>query len=193
MGDCFYKRVEPKGSVDFFATPPKAVKALCEQIRFRDNVLEPCCGQGHISKTLESLGYNVSSSDIVYRGFGKKGSHNFFDFTADYMANFDVITNPPYNQAQSFIEHAIKNTDPVAKIAILLRLSFLESQKRKKLFDSYPLTAVYVFRSRIGCAKNGEFSKDKNGELNVPSAVAYAWFLWDKAQFSDAPPEAILA
>ena len=44
MGDCFYKRTEPKNSADYFATPPKAVKALCKRIHFRPNIIEPCCG-----------------------------------------------------------------------------------------------------------------------------------------------------
>lgn len=187
MADCFYKRTEPKSSEDYFATPPKAVRALCSKVIFRKNIIEPCCGEGHIFRTLEELGYTVESSDIVYRGYGKPGSHNFLECPKSQLQNADIVTNPPYNKAQQFIEHAMKNTDEFAKVAMLLRLSFLESQKRKSLFDTYPLTAVYVFRSRIGCAKNGEFKVDAQGELNVPSAVAYAWFLWDK-QSTSAPP-----
>lgn len=189
MGDCFYKRIEPKSSDDYFATPPKAVRALCQQVRFRPTVIEPCCGEGHISRTLEELGYTVESSDIVYRGFGKPGKHDFLESTCAQLYGADIITNPPYNMAQQFIEHAIENSDKDAKIAMLLRLTFLESQKRKPLFEAYPLTAVYVFRSRIGCAKNGEFKVDSRGDLNVPSAVAYAWFLWDKSQFDITPPK----
>jgi hypothetical protein len=161
---------------------------LCEQVRFRPAIIEPCCGEGHISRTLEALGYKVGSSDIVYRNFGRPGSHDFLKSTRNDLRGADIVTNPPYNMAQAFIEHAIRNTDPNAKIAMLLRLTFLESQKRKPLFDAFPLTAIYVFRSRIGCAKNGEFKADSHGELNVPSAVAYAWFLWDKALFDTTPP-----
>ena len=143
---------------------------------------------GHISRTLEELGYFVESTDIIYRGFGKVGAYDFLKSTREQLQGADIVTNPPYNQAQQFIEHAIRNSDKDAKIAMLLRLSFLESQKRKALFDKYPLTAVYVFRSRIGCAKNGVFKLDSKGEENYPSAVTYAWFLWDKACFNRTEP-----
>lgn len=183
MGDCFYKRLEPRNSEDYYATPPKAVRALCQKVRFRPTVIEPCCGEGHISKTLEEFGYTVQSSDLVYRGYGLAGVHDFLKSTPAQLQNAGIVTNPPYNLAQQFIEHAISNSDAEAKIAMLLRLSFLESQKRRSLFETFPLTAVYVFRSRIGCAKNGCFTVDSHGELNAPSAVAYAWFVWDKTQF----------
>ena len=189
MGDCFFKRCEPTQSADFFATPPKAVKALCKAIKFRQKIIEPCCGQGHISRTLEEHGYTVESSDIIYRGFGKEGSYDFLKSTKDELNGFDIITNPPFNQAQEIIMHALSNTDMHAKIAMLLRLTFLPSKRRKILFDTYPLTALYVFRSRIGCAPNGEFKVKPNGELYVPSAIDYAWFIWDKAKFDEGPPK----
>lgn len=191
MGDCFYKRSEPKNSADYYATPPEAVRALCRCVEFRPFIIEPCCDEGHISRELQKHGYDVESSDIIYRGFGKEGEFDFLDSTPEELQGSDIVTNPPYNQAARFIEHAIDCTDANAKIAMLLRLTFLESQKRKRLFDTYPPTAVYVFRNRIGCAKNGEFKINSHGELYYPSAVAYAWFLWDKSQFkfAGAPPK----
>jgi hypothetical protein len=58
------------------------------------------------------------------------------------------------------------------KVAMFLKLTFLESKKRKELFEKYPPKVVYVSCSRIECAKNGEFKGT--------SAVAYAWFVWEK-------------
>ena len=60
------------------------------------------------------------------------------------------------------------------KVAMFLKLTFLEGQKRKKLFSKYPPRYVYVFSKRVNCAKNGEFEKYGN------NAVAYAWFVWEK-------------
>lgn len=133
----------------------------------------------------------MTSSDIIYRGFGIEDSVDFLSYTPEAIGSSDIVTNPPYNQAATLIEHAIKNSDKNAKIAMLLRLTFLESQKRKSLFDTYPLTAIYIFRKRIGCAKNGEFKVDARGEFYSPSAVAYAWFLWDKLKASSAAPPKI--
>ena len=61
-----------------------------------------------------------------------------------------------------------------AKIAMFLKLLFLEGQKRKQLFQKYPPKVVYVSSSRIQCAKNGDFEKYNQ------SAIAYAWFIWEK-------------
>ena len=56
---------------------------------------------------------------------------------------------------------------------MFLKLTFLEGQKRRKFFDSYPPKTVYVFSKRINCARNGDFSVKQ-------SAVCYAWFVWVK-------------
>ena len=134
MGDCFYKRSEPKSSADYYATPPKAVQALCRYVEFRPFIIEPCCGEGHISRELQKLGYDVESSDIIYRGFGKEGEFDFLDSTPEELQGSDIVTNPPYNQAARFIEHALDCADANAKIAMLLRLTFLESKKKETSF-----------------------------------------------------------
>jgi hypothetical protein len=57
---------------------------------------------------------------------------------------------------------------------MFLKLTFLEGQARKKMFEKYPPKRIYVFSSRVKCAKNGEF------ERMGSSAVCYAWFIWEK-------------
>ena len=60
-------------------------------------VWECACGEGHISKVLESHGYNVVSTDLVYRGYGRVIPCNFLtENVADF--NGDIITNPPYGE-----------------------------------------------------------------------------------------------
>lgn len=89
----------------------------------------------------------------------------------------DIITNPPYKYAKEFVEKAL-NTIPIGnKVAMLLKLLFLEGKARKELFRKYPPKYIYVFSGRIMCAKNGEFEKMKAGG---GSAIAYAWFIWEK-------------
>ena len=61
---------------------------------------------------------------------------------------------------------------------MFLKLTFLEGEARyKEIFSQLPPEVVYVFSKRIMCAKNGEFDKMKEGG---GSAVAYAWFVWEK-------------
>ena len=86
-------------------------------------------------------------------------------------------------------------TDPIAarllldvesfegkKVAMFLKVQFLEGKERKQLFREHPPRTVYVSSSRIMCAKNGEFERMKAGG---GSAVAYAWFVWEKGYKGD--------
>lgn len=59
------------------------------------------------------------------------------------------------------------------KVAMFLKLTFLEGKARKQLFQKYPPKTIYVFSSRVCCGKNGVFDRKNN-------AVAYAWFVWEK-------------
>lgn len=63
---------------------------------------------------------------------------------------------------------------PGRKVAMFLKLQFLEGKSRKEFFLKNPPKTVYVSSSRLICAMNGEFSKYPS------SAVAYAWFVWEK-------------
>src|SRR5574344_608958 len=58
---------------DYYATDPQAVEELLKVESFDKNILEPCCGEGHISKVLEKHGYMVESSDLIDRNFGRGG------------------------------------------------------------------------------------------------------------------------
>ena len=55
---------------------------------------------------------------------------------------------------------------------MFLKLTFLEGKSRYSLFAANPPRRVYVSSSRLTCGKNGT-------EWN-PSAVCYAWFVWEK-------------
>lgn len=62
------KRVES----DFYSTDPVAIDYLLEYESFDRNVWECACGNGNLSRRLEEYGYNVRSTDIVYRGYGER-------------------------------------------------------------------------------------------------------------------------
>lgn len=79
---------------DYYATPPVAVERLLELEEFHGRrILEPCCGEGHISKVLERR-YEVVSNDLIDRGFGNPG----IDFLGDEITEWDgdIVMNPPY-------------------------------------------------------------------------------------------------
>ena len=154
---------------DYYATPPLATTRLLEVERF-ENVWEPACGEGHISMVLKKNGMDVISSDIADRGYG---------FTEDFLNterehDGDIITNPPFSKSTEFVYKAMDILREGRRMALLLRIQFLESQKRKELFKLYPPKYIYVFSKNIRCARNGDF---KNATGN---ASTYAWFIWEK-------------
>lgn len=168
---------------DYYATEPKAVEILLEQERFNPYVWECACGEGHISEVLKKHYYRVKSSDIIDRGYEGTEIIDFLtvrkeDIKHDFSR--DIITNPPYKYAKEFVEKALEVSMDGTKVAMFLKLTFLEGKARKKLFKAAPPKRIYVFSSRVKCAKNGDF------ESIGSSAVCYAWFVWEKG-FKGSP------
>ena len=167
-------------SNDYYATDPKALELLLELEKFSSFVWEPACGEGHLSDVLVNNGYKVRSSDIVDRGYPGTEVIDFFSVTrADIKDEVrrDIITNPPYKYAKEFVEHALDISIDGTKIAMFLKVQFLEGKARRALFEKYPPKMLWVASSRLLCAKNGDFQRVRDGG---GSAVAYAWFIWEK-------------
>lgn len=166
---------EERANNDYYATDPKALELLLEREEFFPYVWECACGEGHLSEVLKAHGYKVKSSDIVDRGYHDTKIIDFLKVQKsdiDPDCSRDIITNPPYKYAKEFVEKALEISIETTKIAMLLKLTFLEGQARKKLFETFPPKKIYVFSKRIECGKNGVFTGT--------SAVAYAWFIWEK-------------
>jgi hypothetical protein len=162
---------EEREQHDYYATEPHAVEVLLEEECFDHEIWEPACGEGHISRVLQNAGYDVYSSDLIYRGFGNPES---FDFLKGGVEDFngDIITNPPYKYALEFCRTALNTVKMGHKVAMFLKLTFLEGQKRRSLFRDYPPHTVYVSSARLRCGKGGVFKGQ--------SMVAYAWYVWQK-------------
>lgn len=161
---------------DYYATDPKALELFLDKIKqdgieLHNNIWECACGEGHLSKILENKGYNVESSDLVYRGYGIGN----VDFLKMQKPNDrDILTNPPYKYAKEFVEHALDILEDGHYAIFFLKIQFLEGQNRKKMFEKHPPKYVYVNSSRQLCAMNGEFDKYKS------TALCCCWFVWQK-------------
>ncbi len=99
---------------DYYATPPQSTQALLEVLELNGSMLEPACGEGHISEVLkENYPDNeIVSTDLVDRGYGVGG----IDFLEkEYDRTFDnVITNPPFKYMRGFVEKSLEiSTDKV--------------------------------------------------------------------------------
>ena len=163
---------------DFYATHGDSVKALLEVEDIIYPVLEPACGEGHISKFLDER--QTDSSDLIYRGFGL-GGVDFLDeknYHCDYFKEKykTIITNPPFNLFQEFVERALE----VAKKKVIMfgKLQALEGQKRATFLETTPLKTVYVFKKRQQPMRNGKEFDEETGK-KMSSTMAFAWFVWE--------------
>lgn len=156
---------------DYYATEPKAVELLLEEENFNINIWECACGGNHMVNALKKQGFYVLATDIINRVGEGVTVYDFLKHKGKWKG--DIITNPPYKYAKEFIEKALEVTKHNAKIAMFMKLSFLESNARRQFFKDNPPQTVYVSSARLRCAKNGDFKKAKD-------AISYAWFIWKK-------------
>nr|DAD87039.1 MAG TPA: adenine-specific methyltransferase [Myoviridae sp. ctRRy11] len=166
---------------DFYATDPIAIDKLLKAEKPHCHIWECAAGEGHLAEKLKEFGFEVTTSDIIERQYK-------LDFTQDFLQmsqcglgtneEYDILTNPPYKYAKEFVLKALESVNNGRKVYMFLKLTFLEGKARyKELFSKYPPKKVYVFSERVLCAKNAEFQKMKDGG---GSAVAYAWYVWEK-------------
>lgn len=153
---------------DFYPTPGYVVEELLKRETFNGVIWEPACGEGDISEVLLKEGFEVRSSDLIDRNYGIV--EDFFE--SNYKAD-NIITNPPYKYALEFVNESKKKSN--YKIAMFLKTVFLESEKRKLMFEDkeFPLKKLYQFSKRVTLYKNGV--KMKNSGM-----ISYAWFIWEK-------------
>lgn len=159
-----------RAQYDLYCTHPKAVEELLKLEQFSHQIWEPCDGLGHISDTLCQKGYDVHRSDITTRNRDIK-QLDFLAYNGTEW-NGDIVTNPPYSCAVDMVRKALSVVSDGRKVAMWLRILFLESKHRQELFREFPPKRIWVSSSRIECGKNGVFGKG--------SPQGYAWFVWEK-------------
>ena len=153
---------------DFYPTPAYVTEDLFTKEKFTGTIWECACGDGSMSEVLLKHTNLVISSDLIDRGYGEVG----LDFLTSKRKCDNIITNPPFKLAEDFVYHAMDCA--TQKVALFLKLIFLEGQSRKKLFAATPLKNVYVYSKRVQLTRNG--IKMENGGM-----IAFAWFVWDKS------------
>lgn len=162
------KRFADLSGPDFFPTPAWATHALIDNEEFRGNIWEPACGDGSMARVLETTGCPVVATDLFDRGYGEIG----LDFLCATRMSDNIVTNPPYNAAESFVQSGLEHAR--RKFALLLRLAFLEGKNRQRtIFAKCPPARVWVFSERITFYPKGQVQKGTG-------TTAYAWFVWDK-------------
>jgi hypothetical protein len=161
---------------DFYRTPECGTRSLLKVEEFHGGIWEPACGDGAISEVLVAAGHEVLSTDLYDRGYGVPG----VDFLSRRGVKWDnVVTNPPFTHVQEFVDKAREIA--TRKVAILGRLLWLEGERRyRSLFRYYPPCRVWVYTYRLNVSRYGA----DYGDCGRGGMVAFAWYIWDKADNS---------
>ena len=159
-----------RAQYDLYCTHPKAVEELLKLEQFSPQIWEPCDGLGHISDTLAENGYDVRRSDIVTRNRDIEQLDFLLYDGKEWQG--DIITNPPYSCATDMVRKALSVVADGCKVAMWLRILFLESKHRQELFREFPPKRIWVSSTRIPCS-------DREGNFRG-NAQGYAWYIWEK-------------
>lgn len=159
---------------DLYQTPPEAVHALMRAEALPPVIWEPACGPGAIVRVLRGAGHAVHASDLVDYESPDQDQHGL-----DFLSQAElptgvqaVVTNPPFKNAGEFVSKAL---ELCPKVVMLLRLAFLESEKRRPILDTGTLARVHVFRNRLPMMHRDGWDGKLSG-----NAMAFAWFVWDR-------------
>lgn len=166
---------EKRRELDFYPTPKNVTIALMKFLKENDilssdqKVWEPACGDGSMSKVIESYGNIVISSDIRDTGYGNP----FVNFiTNTGTKNVDaIITNPPFNLSQDFIRISLQKS---ILVCMLLKSQYWHAKIRADLFFENPPAYILPLTWRPDFLEHERKEGDKKG---APT-MEVIWTVW---------------
>jgi hypothetical protein len=160
---------------DFYDTPKVAVEALRRVERLPRVIWEPCCGIGNIVLPLRAAGHHVIATDLNDRGCPESIPRIDFLLPGTKVGCDAIVTNPPFSLAEQFVAAALEHSPLVI---MLLRLAFLESERRAHILDNAGLARVHLFAKRLPMMHRAGWQGRK-----ANSGMAFAWFVWDRSHW----------
>ena len=132
----------------------KAVITLLNKTSFFDNcenILEPCAYNRSVVKIINEFysgSKNITEIDIVNN---KSSNVTIVDFLS-WQTNekYDgVITSPPYNLTEKYVEKCFSVLKNNGVIAMFIKMQFLEGNEREMFFKNYPPKYIYIFGDKV--------------------------------------------
>jgi len=154
---------------DLYETPEWVTEALLPHLPDRGlEIWEPACASGKMVRVLGRR-HRVIATDI-----SDTPSIDFLTVEdAPYGPHDAIVTNPPYEWAEEFIQRALQLSFPKrGLVAMLLRTDYDHAKTRSYLFGG-----SYAFAKKIVLTKRIKWFEDSKGQ---PS-FNHAWFVWDHA------------
>jgi hypothetical protein len=158
--------------LDLYETPAVAVEALLRVERIPHFVWEPAAGRCAIVRVLRDHGHAVVATDIADYGFPLHFQGDFLTEIGMPAGVEAVVTNPPYRLAEQFVAHAL---ELAPLVIMLLRLAFLESERRCGILEGRGLARVHVFRKRLPMMHRDGWEGRK-----ANSGMAFCWMVWER-------------
>jgi len=153
---------------DWYVEPEWCVEALRHRVPFVGAIHDPCCGMGTIPRVMGGTG-----ADLIDRGYGYPQR----DFMRDFAAYDNIVTNPPYGTAQAIIDHAL--TIAKYRVAALVQVKFLASQRRHGLFSDNATERVIMF-SRRPSMPPGEMLREQGESIRGGGSIDFCWVVWSR-------------
>jgi hypothetical protein len=170
------KRHDKADHVCDYPSPPWGTRALMEKILHNIDAknltcLEPACNRGYMVRPLSEYFGTVIAFDKY--DYGGNTLLDFLTVSKKDLPPIDwTITNPPFVNAQQFIEKGLEISNK--GVAVLVRTSFLEGTKRfNNLYVKHPPAMVAQFTERLPMIR-GKMSK------KASTATSYCWLVFTK-------------
>lgn len=177
------RNTQPADDPNFYATPYAALPALlqAERKRMPKVIWEPACGNGALVVPLRNRGFHTVATDL--HDWGCPDAQTGLDFTGNSATavaaqlsmdhdRFGIITNPPFNIIEEFVERAVAMAPYVA---LLCRLAFLESESRMHWFPRMGLRRVHVIGERLPMMHRHGYEGPKLSN----AGMCFAWFVFE--------------
>lgn len=146
-------------------------------------MFEPACGRGAIADALKSAGRIVTCSDLHDYGYPNTSAIDFLAIPSVPIIT-QIVTNPPYQIAGEFVQHAV---NLVPDVWMLLPLRYLAgARKEYPCWDDGSLARVLVFKRRLP-----RMHRDGWKGKRATSTVEFAWFNWKRGHTGSATVERI--
>lgn len=169
---------------DRYWTEHWVTSALLRRLDPPDMVWEPAAGRGDIVRVLQDHGCDVFASDVDMSEFDAGlcdcEEMDFFSLPT----NFDrydltaIITNPPYDKAQQFIERSFEMD--VDTIAVLLRSEFKSAGGRTWMFEDGFQDRLFAYEVVLTSRPRWDWwFRDK--PIASPRHN-FSWFVWERGR-----------
>lgn len=158
---------------DLYETPEWVTRALLPHLPKLHVIWEPACGSGKMVRVLSDL----TQATIVFGSDIEDSVDN--DFLLRSLPSgkpWDaIITNPPYELATEFCEHALRLMEPArGVVAMLLRTDFDHAKSRAHLFRDCP-----AFQQKLVLMKRIAWFVEADGRPKASPSFNHAWYIWN--------------